>query len=169
MTNYNYERPAKKRVPAKRVDIVSIKQSQLEVCKESSILYEGREVTNSSRAAELLNHFLLDNDREQMVVISLNSKNEPVNMSLISIGSLNSAIAHPREVFKIAVKSNANALILGHSHPSGNTTVSDADQAITEKLIDAGELIGIPVLDHLIIGGKDNFISMREEGYFKKY
>lgn len=167
MSHYNYEKLAKERVPAKRVNIVSIKQSQLVVCKESSILYEGREVSNPTRAAELLNHFLLDNDREQMVVISLNSKNEPINMSLVSVGSLSTAIAHPREIFKIAVKSNANTLLLGHSHPSGNTTPSGADIDITQKLIEAGEVIGIPVLDHLIIGGQDNFISMKEEGYFQ--
>lgn len=164
MTSYKYEKQTKKRVPAKRVDIVSIRQRKLEICKENSILYENRKISSPGNAAELLNHFLLDNDREQMVVISLNTKNEPINMSLVSIGSLNTAICHPREIFKISVKANANAIIIGHSHISGQIEPSDEDKQVTERLVKSGKVLGVPLLDHLIIGDENRYFSFKEEG-----
>lgn len=154
----------KKRIPAKRIDIVSLELYKLELCKEGSILYENRRISGPIDSVEILNQFLLNNDREKMVVMSLNTKNEPTNISVVSIGSLNAAICHPREIFKIAVKSNANAIILGHSHPSGNPKPSNEDISITNRLKEAGEIIGIKLLDHLIIGGKDKYVSFKEKG-----
>ena len=154
----------KKRVPAKRVDIVSISQKKLVICKENSFLYENRRISGPIDSVEILSQFLLNNDREKMVVMSLNTKNEPTNISVVSIGSLNAAICHPREIFKISVKTNANAIIIGHSHPSGDPKPSNEDVSITNRLKEVGEIIGIRLLDHLIIGGEDKYFSFKEKG-----
>ena len=103
-------------------------------------------------------------DREQFIIACLNTKNEPTNISVVSVGSLNKAIVHPREVFKTAILSNASSIMAFHNHPSGDTTPSDQDIQLTNRLYEAGELLGIKVLDHLIIGD-GSFTSLKEKGY----
>jgi len=92
----------------------------------------------------------------------LNTKNEILSAENASIGNLNSSIVHPREVFRSAVKKGAAAIIVIHNHPSGNPAPSQNDLDITRRLKEAGELMGIPVLDHLIIGD-GTFISLKEK------
>ena len=104
----------KKKIPAKRVGIVLLK-----LVKESSVLYETRTVSNSYDAYKLIKNFLIDSDREKFVVACLDTKNQPVNIFVVSIGSVNSAIVHPREVFKVAMLSNASKIICFHNHPAG--------------------------------------------------
>ncbi len=144
---------------AKRVDIVSLK-----MVKESSILYENRRIHTPNEAAEIFKDMLESSDREKLIVCCLNSKNEPTSISIVSIGSLNSSIVHPREVFKTAVISNAASIIVAHNHPSGDTTPSKEDIDITERLKKSGQIIGIQLLDHLIIGN-GRCVSLKEEGY----
>ncbi len=103
--------------PAKRVNIVSLK-----VVKEASILYEHRKISSPSDAATLIEPLLIDSDREKFIIACLNTKNEPISISTISIGNLNASLVHPREVFKVAILSNAAAIILYHNHPSGDPT-----------------------------------------------
>ena len=103
-------------------------------------------------------------DREQFIIACLNTKNEPINITVVSVGSLNKAIVHPREVFKTAILSNAASVMAFHNHPSGDTTPSDQDIQLTHRLVEAGELLGIKLLDHLIIGG-GSFTSLKEKGY----
>ena len=91
-------------------------------------------------------------DREQFIIACLNTKNEPTGISVVAVGSLNKAIVHPREVFKTAILSNAASIIAFHNHPSGETTPSQQDIQLTNRLYEAGELLGIKLLDHLIIG-----------------
>ena len=121
----------------KRVDIVSIK-----MVKEKSIKYEKRKITSPSDAEILCRNFLDDSDREKLIAISLDTKNQPTNINVVSIGSLNSSIVHPREVFKLAILSNANSIIISHNHPSGDPTQSREDINITKRLKECGELIG---------------------------
>lgn len=92
----------------------------------------------------------------------LNTKNEILSAENTSIGNLNSSIVHPREVFRNAIKKGAAAIIVIHNHPSGNPTPSQNDLDITRRLEEAGQLLGIPVLDHLIIGD-GIFISLKEK------
>ena len=103
-------------------------------------------------------------DREQFIIACLNTKNEPTNITVVSVGSLNKAIVHPREVFKTAILSNAASVMAFHNHPSGDTTPSDQDIQLTHRLVEAGELLGIKLLDHLIIGD-GSFTSLKEKGY----
>ena len=100
--------------------------------------------------------------QESLQVLSLNSKNKIVNRHLITLGLANSSLLHAREVFRAAIADNAVAIILVHNHPSGDTTPSAEDISSTRKIIDAGKIIGIDVLDHVIIG--DNAFSMRDSG-----
>ena len=90
--------------------------------------------------------------KEYFKVLFLNTKNEILSVENTSIGNLNSSIVHPREVFRSAVKKGAAAIIVIHNHPSGNPMPSQNDLDITRRLCEAGQLLGIPVLDHLIIG-----------------
>lgn len=103
-------------------------------------------------------------DREHFRVVLLNTKNRVLAVETISIGSLNSSLVHPREVFKRAVQRSAAAVILIHNHPSGDPAPSPEDIEITRRLCEAGQIIGIEVLDHIIIGDHV-FTSLKEKGY----
>jgi len=98
---------------------------------------------------------LLDGlDREHFVVLALDARNRPIGANTVSIGSLSASLVHPREIFKFAILANASSIILAHNHPSGDTAPSRDDIELTRRLVDAGTLIGIEVLDHLVIGGE---------------
>lgn len=96
-------------------------------------------------------------DREQFVVILLDGKNRALGFNVVSVGTLNASLVHPRETFKVAILTNAAAIIAIHGHPSGDPTPSAEDHAITQRLVAAGRLLGIPVLDHVIIGDHAHF------------
>lgn len=102
-------------------------------------------------------------DREKFIVLHLNAKNAVISYEVVSIGTLNSSLVHPREVFKAAILSNAGSIILCHNHPSGDTEPSDDDLALTKRLVDAGKFLGIEVLDHVVFAA-DNFMSLKERG-----
>ncbi|WP_317327288.1 DNA repair protein RadC [Turicibacter sanguinis] len=144
---------------AKRINIVSIK-----MVKESSFLYQTRTISSPKDAYEMIKDQLQDLDREQFIIACLNTKNEPTNITVVSVGTLNKAIVHPREVFKTAILSNAASIMAFHNHPSGETTPSQQDIQLTNRLVGAGELLGIKLLDHLIIGD-GAFTSLKEKGY----
>ena len=143
----------------KRINIVSIK-----MVKESSFLYQTRTISSPKDAYEMIKERLEDSDREQFIIACLNTKNEPTNISVVSVGTLNKAIVHPREVFKTAILSNAASIMAFHNHPSGETTPSQQDIQLTNRLYEAGELLSIKLLDHLIIGD-GTFTSLKEKGY----
>ena len=144
---------------AKRINIVSIK-----MVKESSFLYQTRQILSPNDAYEMIKEQLEGLDREQFIIACLNTKNEPTNISVVSVGTLNKAIVHPREVFKTAILSNAASIMAFHNHPSGETTPSQQDIQVTNRLYEAGELLGIKLLDHLIIGD-GTFTSLKEKDY----
>ncbi|MGE0912038.1 RadC family protein [Bacillus atrophaeus] len=102
--------------------------------------------------------------QEHFVCLYLNTKNEVIHKRTIFIGSLNSSIVHPREVFKEAFKRSAASFICIHNHPSGDPTPSREDIEVTRRLFECGNLIGIELLDHLVIGDK-KFVSLKEKGY----
>jgi DNA repair protein RadC len=144
----------------KRIDIISVK-----MLKESSIMYEKRKITSSNEAARLIKDFIGDADREIFVILCLNTKNEPTAIHTVSIGTLNSSMVHPREVFKAAILANSANILLAHNHPSGNVAPSKEDIEITKRLNEAGKILGIEVLDHIIVGEYGNFCSLKEKGF----
>ena len=100
--------------------------------------------------------------KEYFIVFYLNTRNQIIQKEIISIGSLNASIAHPREVFEPAVRHHAGQIILSHNHPSGDCTPSHEDRETTKRLIKAGEILGIEVVDHVVVT-KEGFVSMKEK------
>ena len=120
-------------------------------------------ITSSKMAGQWIVEELKDAYQEHLVALYLNTKNEVIKKKMIFIGGLNSAVAHPREIFREAVRYSAARVIIGHNHPSGNPEPSQADIDFTKRLMDCGELMGIELLDHFIVGG-EHFISLKEIG-----
>jgi|SRR5699024_3670970 len=120
-------------------------------------------VMSSSWVGNYLTKELSNLTQENVVALYLNTKNEIVKKETIFIGSLNSSVAHPREIFKGAIRYSAARIIIAHNHPSGNTEPSEADFSFTRRMVDAGEMMGIEVIDHFIIG-ENKYLSLREEG-----
>lgn len=98
---------------------------------------------------------LEDKNKEHFYALLLDTKNRIISEQLISVGTLNASLIHPREVFNPAIKASANAIILVHNHPSGDCKPSKQDKNVTKMLVDAGDLVGINILDHVIIGEKE--------------
>ena len=122
-------------------------------------------ITGSADAAKLMQgrmHYL---DREQFQVMMLNHKKAVLGIETVSIGTLNSSLVHPREVFKQAIKRSASTVILAHNHPSGNCEPSEQDLQVTSRLKEVGQIVGIEVIDHIIIG-EDSYYSFRENNIF---
>lgn len=94
----------------KRVDIVKVK-----LCKESSVLYEPRKISSPSDAVNLIKKILDDTDREMFIAVALNTKNEPIAVNIVSVGSINASIVHPRELLKFGILSSAASLIISHN------------------------------------------------------
>ena len=113
---------------------------------------------------DLVAPLVRDLDREHFYGIYLNTRNSVLAVELVSVGSLNASIVHPREVFSRAVQLSAAALILAHNHPSGETDPSQDDLAITKRLSEAGRILGIEVLDHVIVAN-GSWTSLKEEGH----
>lgn len=134
--------------------------------KESFKKYETRPVMGApEKVVELLTSFMPE-DKEVFILVSLNTKNAVTAIRTISVGSLNSNIVHPREVFRAAMFDNAAHIIVAHNHPSGDPTPSREDIEITKKLVETGTIIGIPLLDHVIIGnGSGRHFSLKEAGH----
>ena len=103
--------------------------------------------------------------KEHFLVLCLDTRNHLININKVSIGSLDCSIVHPREVFKEAISSSAASVIFVHNHPSGDPTPSEDDIKLTKRLVEAGEIIGIEVLDHIIICDKDH-LSMKAKNLF---
>lgn len=106
--------------------------------------------------------YLKNHKKENFVVLYLNSRNELLNKETISIGTLNANLVHPREVFGPAIANYSSQIILIHNHPSGNSEPSEDDLKITKQLVEAGKIMGIDVIDHIIIG-KDSYLSLKEK------
>ena len=129
-------------------------------------LYSDKAIKNAEDAVKIVGQELMANlDREQICIINLNTKNNPINFSIASVGTLNNALAEPREMLKASILSNAGSVIMLHNHPSGNYYPSVEDYQVTERIIKSFDSVGIKVLDHVIIAGNniDDYYSMREE------
>jgi DNA repair protein RadC len=122
-----------------------------------------KKITSPSEVAEKYIPLLKDELKERFMILCLNSSNKIIREEVISIGSLNASVVHPREVFKAAVENSAAGIILLHNHPSGNPDPSNEDINITKKLVEGGKLLDVPVFDHIIIAGNSytSFVERR--------
>ena len=130
----------------------------------------GEKVDCSMDASKVLRAILeaedkTDRDKEHFWVIGLTTKNAIRFIELVSLGTLTSSLIHPRETFRCAISQGICSIVVGHNHPSGDPTPSRDDIAITKRLKAAGEIIGIELLDHVIIGEKHRFVSLKELGH----
>ncbi|MDN4607141.1 RadC family protein [Sporosarcina highlanderae] len=147
---------------AKAVQVLAAAEIGKRIYRKHS---EGRYVIKSPEdAAAYLMTDMSSLLQEHFVVLFLNVKNEVLHKQTIFIGSLNSSIVHPREIFREAVKRSAASIIVSHNHPSGNPAPSPEDIEVTKRLVEAGAIMGIELLDHVIIGDH-RFISLKEKGY----
>ena len=133
---------------------------RLMMVKEKEIPYLSKKIDTPEKAAELAGEILSGADREYCLVLSMNNKEKPLAIEIISIGTVDMAPVNPREVFKHAILANAANIII-HNHISGDCTPSLSDVELTERLIEAGKILGIPVVDHIIVG--DGYLSFSEK------
>jgi DNA repair protein RadC len=143
--------PVEKYAPIYRIALVK---------ERSGVLTET--VNSPDVAARIFTDYLGDVDREHFLLMCLNTRNNVIGLNTVSIGSLDSAVVHPREVFKTAVLTNASSVIVCHNHPGGDPSPSPEDRMVTSRLIEAGKILGIDVQDHIILG--DTWLSFRERG-----
>ena len=141
------------RIPAVRIALV----------RERTVASPLRVIRSPDDAAVILGEVIGNRDRETFAVLLLDTKNRVVAVHIASIGSLDSAPVHPREIFKAAILANAKAVLLGHNHPSGDPEPSQHDIHVTRQLTEAGRLLGVPVLDHIIVGNGVH-VSLRARG-----
>ena len=142
-----------------KLNVVSVR-----LVKEAPILSDIK-ISNPEAAVQVLGKYLCEMDREVLCVVNLKSDNTPINCTMASMGSLNQSIVSPREIFKASILSNAAHMLLIHNHPSGSLNPSKEDIEITDRLIKLTDLMEIPLLDHIIVGGDEaQYFSMREKG-----
>ncbi|HIJ80405.1 MAG TPA: DNA repair protein RadC [Desulfuromonadales bacterium] len=152
-------------VPRRSIKFKQIRATMetLEVREEvAAYLQADRRYTSPEQVAQIFS-FLHNEAKEHFFTVHLDGKNRILCLDLVSVGSLNQSIVHPREVFKTSLSTSAAALLLVHNHPTGDPTPSAEDIAITRRLKEAGEIIGIKVLDHVIVG-TEGYLSFVERG-----
>jgi DNA repair protein RadC len=142
-----------------KLDVVSIR-----LVKDAPV-FSRTKITNPETAIEALGNIMSDLDREVVAIVNLKSDGTPINVNFASVGTINGALAEPRELLKSSILSNAANVIMVHNHPSGCLDPSKMDIAITNRMIEVFSLMGIPLLDHVIVGGDNrSFYSMHEKG-----
>lgn len=130
--------------------------------RDGKLPYRPHQITGSQDAAKLVTSYLAGADREYFVVLLLDAKNKINAINTVATGTLNQALVHPREVFKPAILANAASMILAHNHPSGDPSPSLEDIEVTLKLVEAGRLLGIEVLDHIVLGD-ETYVSFKDK------
>ncbi|MBE5950213.1 MAG: JAB domain-containing protein [Lachnospiraceae bacterium] len=126
----------------------------------------GRKVSSPEDIIAYYNIHLKYQEKESLILLILDSKNRILSEEMLSIGTINTSIADPREIFYTALKKNAVSILLLHNHPSGDPTPSTEDILVTKRIKDAGALLGIPLYDHIIIG-QNSYVSLRGEKYLE--
>ena len=135
---------------------------KLYAVKEKELPYGKRALRNPEKVVEFAGQFLENADKEHVLVIAMDAKSKPVGLEVVAIGAVNKAAVELRDIFKYAILSNAFGIIVVHNHPSGNPDPSSEDCVLTEKVQEAGGLLGIPLLDHIILGEEGNYFSFAE-------
>ena len=146
-------------------DKYELKQVQVRLrLSEAEPLYSTESITSPEIAAKVMAEALAEMDREYCCVVNLDGSNHPINFNIVSIGDINHAYVPVQNVFKSAILSNASSIMLLHNHPSGSLNPSKDDIELTRRVIEAGTIMNIPVIDHLIVvGGTAELVSIREE------
>ena len=142
-----------------KLDVVSIR-----LVKDAP-LRSGRPINNPQAAVALVGEQLCEMDKEVVCVINLRSDCTPINCSIVSVGTVNESLVHPREILKSSILSNAASILILHNHPSGRLVPSQQDCMMTDRMIKMCEYMGIPLQDHIIVGGDNaQYFSFKEKG-----
>ena len=145
-----------------KLEVVSVR-----LVKDSPILSK-KNLTKPEEVVAVLGDIMCEFDREVIGVVNLKSDLTPINVHFASVGAINEAMAHPRELLKASILSNAASIMLIHCHPSGQLLPSKADTMMTDRMNKICEFIGIPLVDHVIVGGDNReFFSFKEKGVIK--
>lgn len=139
--------------------------------RESEVMYSNplempAAIRDSEDAADFVRARIGKMSREHFYVICLDSRHRPIGAQVVSVGILTASLVHPREVFQLAVKNNAAAILIAHNHPSGDATPSNEDKSVTKRLVAAGEIMGIRVIDHIIVT-EHGYTSFSELGLLR--
>lgn len=147
--------------PAKAVQL----KAGIELGRRMSVARWNRPsaIRSPGDAADILSEQLRYLQKEHFICLFLDTKNQIIAQETLSMGSLNASIVHPREVFRAAIKCSSASIVCAHNHPSGDPSPSPEDITLTARLVQAGEIVGIDVLDHLIIGD-GRYVSLKEKG-----
>ena len=146
-----------------------LNKQKLDAFKKLAQLYSETRMTKGKafgQSSDIFNHFRLRlrvEKQEHFIAVFLDNKHQYLSDQVITKGTLNRSLVHPREVFAAAIEQRAAAVIVVHNHPSGDPSPSQADHEMTKRLVESRKIIGIPLLDHLIIGN-DNYFSLADEG-----
>lgn len=145
-----------------QLDVVSVR-----LVRDAPI-FSNQKITSPESAIAVVGEFLCEMDREVVCIINMKSDGTPINCNFASMGAVNQAIVQPRELFKSAILSNAASMIMVHNHPSGNLEPSKDDTMITDRILKLSGLLGIPLIDHVIVGGDNNsYFSFKEKELLK--
>lgn len=145
-----------------QLEVVSVR-----LVRDAPVLSQ-RRIEKPEDAIAVVGEVLSEMDREVVCVINLKSDGTPINCNFVSMGAVNQAMAEPREIFKSAILSNAVSMIMVHNHPSGNLEPSKADTIMTDRILKLSHMAGIPLVDHVIVGGDNTkYFSFKEKNMMK--
>lgn len=154
----------RKKVKMPRKNEFKLNMVSVRLVKDAPVYSEYR-IVSPEAAVNVVGKLLCEMDREVVCMINLKSDNTPINCNIVSMGAINQALAHPREMLKASILSNAANVILMHNHPSGSLEPSREDTMLTDRMIKVCKLVGIPLLDHIIVGGDNGkYFSFKEKG-----
>lgn len=142
-----------------------LKEIHVRLCvQDGDAHYSSAPLAGPEEAADVMRDIMKDLDREMVAVVNLDNRMKPLNYNVVSIGSINNSVVPIQNIFKCAILTNSASVMLLHNHPSGDPTPSDADFEVTRRVVEAGKLLDIPVIDHLIVAGMSGEIySFRGE------
>lgn len=143
---------------------IAVNVYKMSMVREAEVAWPRAACVDSASAVTMLRPLFAGLDREQFVVVLLDTKHRPIGVNVVAVGNLNTALVHPREVFRPAIAMPCAAIIVAHNHPSGDPSPSPEDVSLTRRLREAGEILGIPVLDHVILGDGERYYSFTDAG-----
>lgn len=140
-----------------------IYQYRMQCIRQQSFMFESKLADRPQAVWDIMQQLCKDSDRERFWSIALDAANKVIGIDVVSVGTLTATLVHPREVFKFCIKANAAGVIVCHNHPSGDPEPSREDRETTRRISEAGKILGIPLLDHVILG-ESRYFSFRERG-----
>ena len=149
--------------------MASVERENIHFIREVAVRYVGRSarieaaIRRPDQVVDFMRRVVRDDAREHFLAVYLDGRHRPIAHQVVSVGTASASLVHPREVFQPAILVGACAVIVGHNHPSGDTTPSSEDREVTRRLVRAGELLGVRIIDHVVVAER-GFCSLKEEG-----